>query len=78
MKEKTIKREVRTDDDITMEILNLKDEAIVTIINRKSKEETEIELRHIKGTEELNEYRAKHYWKEGAVLDKEEIEVKYD
>lgn len=78
MKEKTIKREVRTDDDITMEILNLKDEAIVTIINRKSKEETEIELRHIKGAEELNEYRAKHYWKEGAVLDKEEIEVKYN
>lgn len=78
MKEKTIKREVRTDDDITMEIVNLKDEAIVTIINRKNKEETEIELRHTKGAEELNTYRNKYHWKEGAVLDKEEIEVKYD
>lgn len=78
MKEKTIKREVRTDDDITMEIVNLKDEAIITIINRKNKEETEIELRNVKGAEELNKYRDKYHWKEGAVLDKEEIEVKYN
>ena len=75
MKEKTIKREVRTDDDITMEIVNLKDEAIVTIINRKNKEETEIELRNTKDTEELNKYRNKYNWKEGAVIDKEDIVV---
>lgn len=78
MKEKIIKREVRTADDVTMEVVNLGKEYIITNINRKNNEETEIELRYVRSAEELNDYKNRYYWKGGTTLDKEEIEVKFD
>ena len=80
MKNIIIKREVRTLNNITMEVVKLEDSKwLVTIINAKEMgKSTYIKTILVNDKEELKKLKEQETWKKGKRLDIEEIETSYD